>query len=109
MTQKASAIALTSPIKPLQRYTEDDIDSLGTDIRISIVEKSENDSAELYKAISTYKDKEVGLLVSVPKVKEGNKGFAEGIILESIGCQVITSYMLYEKFITSILTCQLGS
>ena len=85
MTQKASATALTSPIKPLQRYTEDDIDSLGTDIRISIVEKSENDSAELYKAISTYKGKEVGLLVSVPKVKEGNKGFGEGIILESIG------------------------
>jgi len=83
--QQALGTALGYPIKPLQRYTEDDLDSSGTGLRISIVEKSENDSAELYKVISTYKGKEVGLSVSVPKAKEGNKGFGEGIMVESIG------------------------
>lgn len=83
--QGTSGSALTYRVKPLQRYSEDDLDSSGTDLRISIVEKSENDSTQFFKAISTYKGKDVGLLVSVPKSKEGNKGFGEGIILESIG------------------------
>lgn len=59
----------------------------GADIRLSIVSVAETDSSKLYTAISTYQDKKLGLLVVVPNKKEGDKGFASGISLKSIGAE----------------------
>lgn len=86
----------------------------GADIRLSITNVSENDSANIYKTISTYNNQELGFLVSVPKRKEGDKGFGKGIRLESTGkisdnfLQVLTN--LYKqktdtawKFVNTIL------
>lgn len=70
-------------VQPLKIGDEDE--GWGADIRLSIVEKSENDTAKIYKAVSLYNAKELGLIVSVPKRKEGAKGFGQGISLKSIG------------------------
>jgi len=59
----------------------------GADIRLSIVSFAETDSSKSYTAISTYQDKKLGLIVSIPKKKEGDKGFASGISLRSIGTE----------------------
>ena len=64
----------------------------GADIKLSVVEKSENDTASIYKAVSSYNGQELGLLVFVPKRKEGDKGFGHGISLKSIGSQ--SNYLL---------------
>jgi hypothetical protein len=88
-------------------------DGWGADIRLSIVSIAETDTSKLFTAISTYQDKKLGLLVSVPKKKEGEKGFASGISLKSIGTEsdnlLQTLTMLYKqkadstlKFINSV-------
>ena len=59
----------------------------GADIRLSIVSVAETDTSKLYTAISTYQGTKLGLLVSIPKQKEGGKGFASGIVLKSIGTE----------------------
>lgn len=73
----------------------------GADIRLSIVSIAETDTSKLYTAISTYQDKKLGLLVSTPKKKEGDKGFASGISLKSIGTEsdnlLQTLAMLYKQ------------
>jgi len=88
------------PVKPLQIDNGEE-EGWGADIRLSIVEQSENDTAKIYKAISSYNGKELGKLVSVPKRKEGNKGFGQGISLKSIGAQsdylLQTLYQLYKQ------------
>jgi hypothetical protein len=73
-----------SVVMPLQIDAGEE-EGWGADIRISIVEKAENNDAHFYKALSLYKGKELGFLVSIPKAKEGNKGFGEGITLKSVG------------------------
>ncbi|MBK8564013.1 MAG: hypothetical protein IPN76_11895 [Saprospiraceae bacterium] len=74
---------------------------MGADIKLSIVQKSENDTAKIYKAVSSYNGQELGLLVSIPKRKEGDKGFGQGISLRSIGTQsdylLRTLYQLYKQ------------
>jgi hypothetical protein len=89
----------TYAVKPLE--ISDEEEGWGADIRLSIVEKSENDTAKVYKAISSYNGKELGLLLSVPDRKEGNKGFGQGISLKSIGSQsdylLHTLYQLYKQ------------
>lgn len=60
-------------------------DGWGGDLKLSITDIQENDTAKIYKAISTHEGKNVGLLVTVPKAKEKNKGFAGGFILASLG------------------------
>jgi hypothetical protein len=87
----STSITTKHAIQPLQ-IDNDEEEGWGADIRFSIVEKSENDTANFYKAISSYKGQELGLLVSVPKRKEGDKGFGQGISLESIGAQ--SDYLL---------------
>lgn len=73
----------------------------GADIRLSIVSIEETDTSKLYTAISTYQDKKLGLLVSIPKKKEGDKGFASGISLKSIGPEsdnlLLTLAKLYKQ------------
>jgi hypothetical protein len=73
----------TSAIQPLQ--IDNSEEGWGGDINLSIIEKTENDTTHIYKAVSSYEGKELGLLVIVPKRKEGNKGFSQGITLKSIG------------------------
>ncbi len=59
----------------------------GADIRLSIISVAETDTSKFYTAISTYQGKRLGLLVSIPKKKEGDKGFGSGISLKSIGTE----------------------
>jgi hypothetical protein len=80
----------TSPAKPLQ--IDNSEDGWGADIRLSIVAKFENDTVNIYKAVSIYDEQKVGLLISVPKRKEGDKGFGHGILLKSVGIQ--SDYLL---------------
>lgn len=81
-TEKGSSGAL--PIKPLIIKNGDE-DGFGADIRLSIVEQSEDDSSTIFKEISIYQGKELGLIVALPKAKSGTKGFGNGIRLKSIG------------------------
>src|SRR6201985_3616766 len=75
------------PVKPLERE-----DTLSADIKLSISSISENDTAKLYKAVSTWQGKELGLLVIVPKREERGGGFGSGIVLQSLGQQ--SDYLL---------------
>lgn len=90
----------TYPVKPLQIDNGEE-EGWGADIKLSIVEKSENDTLHIYKAVSSYNGQELGLLVSVPKRKEGDKGFGQGISFKSIGTQsdylLRTLYQLYKQ------------
>ncbi|HYG38624.1 MAG TPA: hypothetical protein VD908_08400 [Cytophagales bacterium] len=74
------------PVQPLQIDNGEE-EGWGADIQLSIVEKSENDTVKIYKAISSFEGKELGLMIFVPKAKEGDKGFGQGITLKSIGSQ----------------------
>ena len=65
----------------------------GADIRLSVINVIENDTAKIYKAVSDYENKKVGLIVSVIKNKEGNKGFGKGLTLKSIGKE--SDYLLW--------------
>ena len=77
---------LTYPTKELIIDNGEE-EGCGADIRLSIASVAETDTSNLYTAISTYKDKKLGLPVSIPKQKEGDKGFARGIALKSIGVE----------------------
>lgn len=72
--------------QPLQ-INSDEEDGWGGDIRLSIVEQWENDSAFYYKAISTHEGKELGFITSVPKKKGSEKGFAVGLELQRSGVE----------------------
>src|ERR1700743_1615268 len=86
--QRTAPAAANYPVKPLER--EDD--TLSADIRLSISNISENDTAKLYKAVSTWQGKELGFLVMVPKREERGGGFGSGIVLKSLGPQ--SDYLL---------------
>ena len=81
----------TFPIQALVIGDEEE-EGWGTDIRLSIVSVSETDTSKLYTAISNYQDKKLGLLVAIPKQKEGDKGLGSGIVLKSIGSE--SDYLL---------------
>ncbi|MEO6981256.1 MAG: hypothetical protein ABI113_22875 [Mucilaginibacter sp.] len=72
------------PVKPLIIFDNKE-DGWGGDIRLSIVNINESDSSTLYKAVSDYKGKKLGLLIFIPKAKESSNGFGKGIILKSMG------------------------
>jgi hypothetical protein len=97
----------TNPVQPLQ-IDNSEKEGWGVDIKLSIVEKSENDTAKIYKAVSSYNGQELGLLVSVPKHKEGEKAFGQGISLKSIGTQsdylLQTLYQLYKQKVDTTVT-----
>lgn len=70
-------------IKPLE-IDKGEEEGIGADIRLSLIEKQQNDSFHFYKAVSSYNGKNIGLLIAVPK-KMGDKGFTRGFSLSSIG------------------------
>jgi hypothetical protein len=64
----------------------DKADCFGADIRLSIISLFENDTSTVYKAVAVYNDKNLGLLVFIPKAKEDSKGFGKkDITIKSIG------------------------
>ena len=73
----------------------------GADIRLSIISIKETDTSRVFITTSTYEGKKLGFLVSVPKAKEGNSGFASGIELKSIGSEsenlLLTLSKLYKQ------------
>lgn len=73
----------------------------GADIKLSIASVKETDTSNVYIATSTYEGKKLGFSVSVPKAKEGNTGFARGIVLKSIGSEsdnfLLTLSKLYKQ------------
>jgi hypothetical protein len=71
------------PVQPLKISSAEE--GWGADLRLSIVNKSENDSAEIYTVVSSYEGKELGFLLTMKKTKEGKKGFGNGITLKSTG------------------------
>lgn len=79
-------VIINYPKKPLVISKEDE-EGLGVDIRLSIVNISENNTESVYKVISTHENKELGFLLSVPTAKAGDKGFGKGIIFKSMGSQ----------------------
>jgi hypothetical protein len=80
-------------VKPLVIFNDKE-DGWGGDIRLSIVGMSENDTAQIYKAVSLYKGIPLGLLIFVPKRKTGDQGFGNGISLKSLGKE--SNNLLYE-------------
>jgi hypothetical protein len=76
----------TFPVKELV-VDKGEEEGWGGDIRLSIVSASETDTSRNYKAISNYEGKHLGIELSVPKSKEGSKGFSKGIIIKSIGSE----------------------
>lgn len=76
----------TFPVKELMIDNGEE-EGWGADIRLSIVSIRETDTSKLYTAISTYQGTKLGLLVSIPRRKEGEKGFGNGISLKSIGIE----------------------
>ena len=76
----------TFPVKELMIDNGEE-EGWGADIRLSIFSIRETDTSKLYTAISTYQGTKLGLLVSIPRRKEGEKGFGNGISLKSIGIE----------------------
>ena len=76
----------TFPVKELFVDNGDE-EGWGADIRLSIISNSETDTSKIFTATSTYEGKKLGLLISIPKKKEGDKGFASGITMKSIGTE----------------------
>lgn len=106
-TQIINSDTTTYAVQPLLVDNGEE-EGWGADIKLSIVAKAENDTARIYKAISSYKGQELGLLVFVPKRKEGDKGFGQGISLQSIGYQsdylLQTLYQLYKQTVDTTAT-----
>ncbi len=82
-TDKASSVY---PVKPLIVFNNKD-DGWGGDVRISITDITEDDSSEIYKAVSVYQNKKLGLLVTISKAKENSQGFGKNINFKSIGSE----------------------
>jgi hypothetical protein len=76
----------TFPVKELVIDNGEE-EGWGADLKLSITSISETDTSKIIKALSTYNGKKVGLVISIPNKKEGDKGFASGILLKSIGSE----------------------
>jgi len=75
---------ISLPIKPLI-VLNDREGGWGSDIRLSIVGISEDDSSKIYKAVSSYNNENMGLLVYVTKKGTNSQGFGNAITLKTIG------------------------
>ena len=85
-SQNTSRKAETNfPVKPLSIPGDNGDDWGDGDFAISITNISKNDTCVIYKAVSSYKNEDLGLLIAVPNSPNGSKGFGDGIILKSIG------------------------
>jgi hypothetical protein len=81
----------TFPVEPMIILSGDEY-GWGKDIQLSIVEKTITDSADVYKVVSSYKNKNLGLLILVPKRKVQKSGFGHGMLLKSTGAE--SDYLL---------------
>lgn len=79
------------PVKPFIVYKDDGDENGDGDIGLSIVSISETDSATIYKAVSSWQNRNLGLSVSIPK-KDGEKDSGGEIALNSIGVE--SDYLL---------------
>jgi hypothetical protein len=79
-----TAEATKTPPKPLIVFDNKD-DGWGGDIRLSLVGLSENDTAKIYKAVSSTEKGNLGVLVLVTKKPADSKGFGNAITLKSLG------------------------
>jgi len=82
---KSSQAATNFPIKQLIIPGDNGDDWGDGDFVLSITNISENETGKVYKAVSSYKNEELGLLIIVPKSKSEKNGFGNNIILKSIG------------------------
>jgi hypothetical protein len=71
-------------IKPLEIDTAGE--GWGADIKLSIIETQLSDSCQTYKAVSSYQEKTLGLIIVIPN-KDKSRGFGQGIVLKSIGVE----------------------
>ena len=71
------------PIKPMVIISEDE-DGGGADIRLSITGVLENDTATIYRVVSPWHNKDLGLTFAILK-KEHENGFGSGLELRSLG------------------------
>ena len=71
-------------IKPLEIDTAGE--GWGADIKLSIIETQQSDSSQTYKAVSSYQEKTLGLIIVIPN-KDKSRGFGQGIVLKSIGVE----------------------
>lgn len=74
------------PEKPVLQYKDNGDDTGDGDFALSIVAISETDTSMIYKALSTWGNRNLGLLLDVPK-KDGDKGFGQSLFLKSIGSE----------------------
>lgn len=74
------------PEKPVVKFEDNGDDTGFGDFALSIVAVSETDTAMVYKVLSTWETKNIGLLIEIPK-KEGDKGFGHGIHLKRTGME----------------------
>ena len=72
------------PEKPIIKYNDNGDDTGDGDFAISIVAVTETDTSIIYKALSTWGIKNLGLLLAIPK-KESDQGFGQSLLLKSIG------------------------
>ncbi len=84
--QNKSSGSSGSAIKPLIVLTDKD-DGWGADIRLAIINISENDSSKIYKAVSSDNKDNVGLLIFVTKKKANSQGFGNAITFKSLGTE----------------------
>src|SRR5580693_74633 len=75
LTQVPPAIAKeTYPEKPLTKYKDNGDDVGDGDFDLSIVAISETDSMIVYNTLSSWQNKNLGLMVEIPK-NESEKGY----------------------------------
>jgi hypothetical protein len=79
----------TEGIMPMKISGED---AWNGDVNLSIVSSIETEYAKIYTAISSWKGRNLGLMVSIPK-KTGEKGFGTEFQLKSIGEE--SDYLLH--------------
>ena len=82
---KSSNAENNFPVKPLVIPGDNGDDWGDGDFVLSITSIAENDTGKMFKAVSSYKNEEVGMLIIVPKSKNEKNGFGNNIILKSIG------------------------
>jgi hypothetical protein len=77
-------ITANDAVKPLIVFDRKE-DGWGGDIRLSLVNITENDSSRIYKAVSQDNGQNLGILIYVTKKKTNSQGFGNAITLKSIG------------------------
>jgi hypothetical protein len=76
----------TFPIKPLIIDNGEESEGWGADIRLSLIEIISTQSSTIYKAVSSYKGKNIGFEINIPKnISESEKGGPQILTIKSNG------------------------